>query len=368
MTSLAVRIAQTEFSDRDIESLLALDNPADIEQLRGAAYDTATREVGDEVYYRGLIELSNICSRNCLYCGIRSGNKVVERYSLDLPTVVETAIWAAHAGYGSCVLQAGERQDEKFISFIEECIRVIKRQTISETLPQGLGITLSLGEQTADTYHRWRAAGAHRYLLRIETSSPELFARIHPADQSLTSRLQALNDLAETGFQVGTGVMIGLPGQTIADLAADIRFFTDHDIDMIGMGPYITAAGNSMQDAEMMEQGRLVQLAMNMIAVTRLVLRDVNIAATTALETLVDDGRERGISFGANVIMPNLTPLAVRTKYQLYDGKPGLDECGEDTATRLERGITSVGRRIGRNAWGDSRHFARRVVPICKAY
>lgn len=362
MTPLAVRLAQTAFSDADILALLRLEAPAEIEQLRRAAYDLTTDQVGDEVYYRGLIELSNLCIRNCFYCGIRKGNRAVERYQLDLRSVVETAVWAARAGFGSCVLQAGERQDAAFTDFIEACVGEIKRQTTSETLPQGLGITLSLGEQTARTYRRWRAAGAHRYLLRIETSSPALFTRIHPTDQPFESRLQALDDLAQTGFQVGTGVMIGLPGQTLADLAADIRFFADRNVDMIGMGPYITASENAMPDASMMAPPQVLQLTLKMIAATRLALRDVNIAATTALQTLAGDGRERGIAYGANVVMPNLTPPNIRANYRLYDGKPCPDETREECAAYLERCITSVGRRVGRDTWGDARHYGRRVA------
>jgi biotin synthase len=191
-----------------------------------------------------------------------------------------------------------------------------------------------------------------------------LFARLHPAEQPFSARLQALDDLAEAGFQVGTGVMIGLPGQTLADLAADIRFFADRGIDMIGMGPYITAAGNAMPEATMMAPDHLLRLALNMIASTRLVLRDVNIAATTALQALVGDGRERGIAFGANVVMPNVTPLTARAHYQLYEGKPCLNDTWEECADCLEQRFASVGRRVGRDAWGDSKHHERRVAHV----
>ncbi|MBK1735433.1 [FeFe] hydrogenase H-cluster radical SAM maturase HydE [Halorhodospira abdelmalekii] len=361
--NLIERLAQRAFSGADLAALLTLEEPAAVAQLHRAAYDLTTHEVGDAVYYRGLIELSNRCIRDCYYCGIRRGNHAVERYTLDQEAVVEAAVWAAHAGYGSCVLQAGERQDEPFTAFIEACVRDIKQQTRSAQLPQGLGITLSLGEQSAETYQRWREAGAHRYLLRIETSSPTLFARLHPPEQRFERRLKALEDLAACGFQVGTGVMIGLPGQTIADLVADIRFFASHAIDMIGMGPYLTASGNAMpdSDAATMAPERLLTLTLNMIATTRLVLRDVNIAATTALQTLVPDGRERGIACGANIVMPNITPTVARSHYQLYVGKPCLDEGREACRGCLERRIRAVGRRVGRDAWGDSKHYARRL-------
>ncbi len=362
MPPLSALLEQTAFTPADLVTLLSLEGPEEIEALRSAAYDLATAEVGDTVHYRGLVEVSNICALDCNYCGIRKGNREVERYCLTKDEVVDAALWSGKAGYGSCVLQAGERRDAKFITFIEECVAEIKQRSVSETLPQGLGITLSLGEQTAETYRRWKEAGAHRYLLRIESSNPELFARLHPASQRFETRAQALDDLQQAGYQVGTGVMIGLPGQTLADLAADIGFFAGRDIDMIGMGPYIDAPGNAMEDGCcMMESKPLLSLALKMIAVTRLALRDVNIAATTALQALVHDGRERGIAYGANITMPNLTPREVRKNYQLYEGKPCIDEARAECRGCLERRVQASGRRVGWNSWGDPRHYGRRT-------
>lgn len=360
MTPLDALLARDRFSDAEIVRLLSLSDPKDIERLRQAAFDLATAKVGDTVHYRGLVELSNICSLDCRYCGIRKGNHQVERYALNREEIVTAALWCAQAGYGSCVLQAGERRDADFISLIEDCVREIRFRSVAENLPQGLGVTLSLGEQSLETYRRWRTAGAHRYLLRIETTNPDLFARIHPPAQRLETRLQALDDLRAADFQVGTGVMIGLPGQTVEDLAADVRFFRDRDIDMIGMGPYIVAPGNAMPEKGMMDRGELVRLSLKMIAVVRLVLRDVNIAATTALQTLIHDGRERGISFGANVAMPNVTPVEMRRNYQLYDGKPCLDEGRDECRGCLAGRVQSVSRHVGWNDWGDSPHYAKR--------
>ncbi len=362
MPELVALLEQTNFSDADLVTLLSLTDSDDITTLRQAAYNLTTAEIGDTVHYRGLVEVSNICSLDCHYCGIRKGNHEVERYCLTKDEVVDAALWSGRAGYGSCVLQAGERRDPKFIAFIQECVSEIKARSVSETLPQGLGITLSLGEQTPETYRRWKEAGAHRYLLRIESSSPDLFTRIHPGSQRFETRAQALDDLKEAGYQVGTGVMIGLPGQTLADLVADIRFFAGRDIDMIGMGPYITASGNAMADDAMMETASLLRLSLNMIAVTRLALRDVNIAATTALQALVHDGRERGIAYGANITMPNLTPREVRKNYQLYEGKPCIDEARAECRGCLERRVTASGRRVGWNSWGDPRHYERRTM------
>ena len=363
MTPLAALLDQTEFTEADIVRLLGLDDPAEIEALRREAFDRTTRTLGDKVHYRGIVEFSNVCGLDCHYCGIRKSNRAVERYALDVDQVVEAALWCAEAGYGSCVLQSGERRDARFIAFVEECVAEIRRRSVSATLPQGLGITLSVGEHSIETYRRWRRAGAHRYLLRIETTNPALFARLHPPDQRLATRLAALHDLRDSGYQVGTGVMIGLPGQSLDDLARDIVFFAGQEIDMIGMGPYIVSAGGAMAGEGMMATPPLLSLACKMIAVTRLVLGDVNIAATTALQALVPDGRERGIAFGANVTMPNLTPAEVRKNYQLYDGKPCIDEGRLECRSCLEGRVLSAGRRVGWNEWGDSPHYGRRVSP-----
>lgn len=362
MTPLDPLLRQTAFSKADIARLLSLSEPDDVERLRAAAYARTTERVGDAVYYRGLIEFSNICTLDCRYCGIRHGNGAVTRYALSRDQVVEAALWCASAGYGSVVLQSGERRDPGFVAFVEDCVSEIRRRSVSEALPDGLGITLSAGEQTGATYRRWRDAGAHRYLQRIETTNPDLFARIHPASQRFETRLLALAELRDAGFQVGTGVMIGLPGQTIDDLAADIAFFRAIDADMIGMGPYITAPGNTMPDPGMMERDALLALSLKMIAVTRLVLGDVNIAATTALQALVPDGRERGIAFGANVAMPNVTPPGERANYRLYDGKPCLDEGRAECRGCLETKIAATGRRVGWNVRGDSRHYTARTT------
>jgi len=233
MTPLAVLLRQEAFTDADIIRLLGLTDPGECECLRRAAYDLTTWIIGDKVHYRGIVEFSNRCTLNCRYCGIRRDNLVLERYHLSMAEIVECAVWAAENGYGSVCLQAGERRDRPFIDFVTECICLIRARTVSATLPNGASITLSLGEQTLDTYRRWReaAGGADcmRYLLRIETSNPALFAHLHPGgfahEKGYAGRIQALENLREAGFQVGTGGMIGLPGQTLADLCADLRFY-----------------------------------------------------------------------------------------------------------------------------------------------
>ena len=361
--SLTALLAQKTFSTADIARLLSLTGPADVELLRSRAHELVLKHCGSHVFFRGLIEFSNICVSDCNYCGIRKSNEAVDRYMLSKDDILESARFCAEVGYGSAVLQSGERSDEAFVAFIEDIVRSIKKETVSSTLPGGLGITLCVGEQTEDVYRRFYNAGAHRYLLRIETTSPTLFAKIHPPQQSLANRMDCLDRLRRVGFQVGTGVMIGLPEQTIEDLANDIQFFKRTSIDMIGMGPYIVHHQTPMAHYDRDIAARkdaVFLLALKMIAVTRIVCKDVNIAATTALQAMQYDGREQGLCFGANIVMPQTTPVDVRNNYLLYEGKPCLDENASQCKSCLERRIRSVGREIGTNEWGDSQHFAAR--------
>lgn len=352
---LATRLA-SGLPDRDtLRRILATQQPDEIEVIRQAAEKALLKNCGDTVRLRGLIEFSNRCISDCYYCGIRRSNRALGRYTLKLTEIVETARWCGEQGYGSVVLQSGERRDAKFTRFISEAVRAIKEQTRSPELPDGVGITLCVGEQSAETYAEWFAAGAHRYLLRMETSSPGLFARLHPAPQTYTSRIDCLKILKTLGYRVGTGVMIGLPGQTLDDLVDDLFFFRDIGADMIGMGPYIPHEQAVLPGgAAIPDVATRLQLALRMIAATRLLLPGINIAATTALQTLAEDGREQGLRFGANVIMPQATPLRVRRQYTLYDGKPCLDDSAGQCASCLEGRINSVGRRILRDNWGDS--------------
>jgi biotin synthase len=356
-------VSRTVFAAEDIRALLSRPGAADAEHIRQAAMRILEEEIGTKVYYRGLVEFSNICARDCFYCGIRLHNEHVKRYTLSEEQILQAARWCAEQGYGSFVLQSGERTDREFIDFVTDVVRAIKRDTVSDRLPEGLGITLCVGEHTRETYRRFFDAGAHRYLLRIETTSPELFAKIHPPEQRLESRIACLESLEDIGYQVGTGVMIGIPGQSIEDLAADIAFFRDHDIDMIGMGPYIVHEQTPMAahaDEVESRHEEIFALALRMIAATRIVLRDVNIAATTALQAMKADGREQGLLHGANVIMPQLTPTEYREEYLLYEGKPCLDENASMCRRCLEGRIASTGREIAYDEWGDSVHFARR--------
>lgn len=312
------------------------------------------RLVGNVVYLRGLIEFSNICVRNCLYCGIRR-DLAQERYALSQDEIVGCAWYSARAGYGSVVLQSGERTDPAFVRYVERAVRRIKGLG-----PRPLGITLSCGEQSEETYRRWYAAGAHRYLLRIETSDAALFSRMHPADQIFERRMRCLETLQKIGFQTGTGVMIGMPGQTIEQLAEDILFFGRIDADMIGMGPYVAHSQTPIKDAELtFSASQRLELSLKMIAATRLHLGDVNIAAATALQSLHPMGREQAIRAGANIIMPNVTPHYVREQYQLYENKACIKEKAEQCRPCLDQRILSTGNRIGYHHWGDAPHALR---------
>lgn len=344
-------------SARELTQLLNLEDPAEQQALFDAAYRVKLRHVGPWVRLRGLIEMSNFCVRDCYYCGIRKSNRRINRFELSFDEILAAAKNALGFGYGSIVLQSGERSDPAFVEFVESVTAAIC------ALPGCAGITLSCGEQTMETYRRWRRAGAERYLLRIESSNPRIFRSIHPADASFDDRVAALHRLRECDYQVGTGVMIGLPGQSGADLADDIEFFHRLDIDMIGMGPWLPHHDAPLRDVEPETPERArkrFELGLRMIASTRLQLQDVNIASTTALQALDPRGRELGLRAGANVIMPNAGGIEHRADYTLYDNKPGLDENAAETRLALERSIAEIGEKIAYDVAGTSPHYLKR--------
>jgi biotin synthase len=348
-----------ELGREDLKTILSIKDADDLTALFDKAYEVKQKFVGKKAFYRGIIEFSNICSKNCYYCGIRRSNENVDRYMMKEEEILEGAKWAYENNYGSIVLQSGERQDNFFIEFIEYVLRKIK-----EISDGKLGITISLGEQSREVYKRWFDAGAHRYLLRIETSNPELYRQLHPDDHDFERRRSCLDMLRDVGYQVGTGVMIGLPGQTIDDLINDLFFFRDNDIDMIGMGPYIvhkdTPVAESIDDFEALKSEQYL-LGLKMIAAARLLLEDVNIASTTALQALNPSGREMGLRAGANIIMPNVTDVKYREAYQLYENKPCIDEDSELCLGCLEKRIFDIDEEIGYGEWGDSPHFSKRT-------
>lgn len=348
------------FTKENIIELLEEKDPNRVQQLYDDAFRTKIDNVGNKVYLRGLVEITNICRKNCLYCGIRRDNPSNDRYEIDIEDVIPAARFAYEQGYGSMVIQGGERHDKKFRDKITSILKEVRK--ISSESP--LGITLSLGEQPYEVYKEWFEAGAHRYLLRIESSTQELFEKIHPVDDShsFQTRLTALEDLRRAGFQVGTGVMIGLPFQTLGHLADDLLFFKSFDIDMCGMGPYLEHSQTPLyqyKDLLIPKEERL-ELSLKMVAILRLMMPKINIAATTAMQSIDPAGREKAILAGANVIMPNLTLTEVRGDYSIYENKPGVGEDASITSSSLERMLQNAGIPIGYNEWGDSLHFKDR--------
>ncbi|MDP4276395.1 MAG: [FeFe] hydrogenase H-cluster radical SAM maturase HydE [Bacteroidota bacterium] len=340
--------------------LLSLTEKEDQEALMKKAYAIKEKELGRNVFLRGLIELSNVCRKNCLYCGIRCGNEKVVRYSLSDEEVLKTIEIARQNRLTSLVIQAGEQTNEAFINRMTQLITRIKKVTQDD-----FRITLSLGEQTADTYRRWFEAGAQRYLLRIETSSEELYRKIHPADglHDFNTRLNCLERIREIGYQTGTGVMIGLPFQTIENLADDLLFIKHQDIDMVGMGPYIEHTETPLFNdaATLMPLMDRFELSLRMIAVLRLLMPVINIASTTALQAIVPAGRELGLMAGANVLMPNLTPVHYQRNYRLYEHKPCLDKRAGEILDELSDKIKAIGESIVYDDYGDSAHYLMRI-------
>lgn len=352
-------LKKKEWEKTDLITLLNCRDSAEEELFRHTR-QLRNATLGNSVHMRGLIEISNICIKDCLYCGIRKSNSQVQRYQLEDREIIEAAVFAYQNHYGSIVLQGGERTDPGFILRIENLIKEIKRLS-----GQGLGITLSLGEQTEETYQRWFDAGAHRYLLRIETSNKELYRKIHPDNPQhhFHTRLNCIRLLQHCGYQTGTGVMIGLPFQTVEDLADDLLFLKEMDIDMVGMGPYLEHRDTPLWSYRnlLLPQTERLRLGLHMISCLRLLMPDINIAATTALQAIDPQGREQALSIGANVIMPNITPLGNRGNYRLYENKPGMDEGAEESTRRLAESIRKSGCEIQPDAWGDSLHFELRT-------
>ncbi len=342
----------------DIVRLLATEGE-DMARLMKRALEVKLSRLDNRVHLRGLVEYSNVCRKSCLYCGVRGGNTKVERYTLSEEEALECARLAHKLGYGSVAIQAGERTDPGFVESITRIIRRIK------AIDNGaLGITLSLGEQTPEVYRRWFEAGAHRYLLRIESSCEELYYKIHPHDErhDFHQRLACIDSLLSIGYQTGTGVMVGLPFQTLEHLAGDLLFFKEKDVAMVGMGPYIPHP-----DTPLYPYASLVppvkdrmNLTLKMIAILRLMMPEINMVAATANQTIDPMGREKSILAGANVIMPNLTPNEYREDYLIYPDKACVSDKPDECFSCLNIRMKSIGHEILYNAWGDSVAFTKK--------
>lgn len=304
-------------------------------ELFSLADSIRKKYVGDEVHLRGLIEFSNICKRTCKYCGLRCENKSLERYRIKPDGIIAHAKMAANMGYKTIVLQSGE---DDYFSVDKIC------HIISEIKKFDVAITLSIGEKSYDEYKAYKEAGADRYLLRIETTDENLYKKMHPY-MDFKNRLRCLYDLKQLDYEVGTGCLVGLPEQTISSLGNDILFFKEIEADMIGIGPFIPHPNTPLKDSK---KGNF-DLALKVMAITRILLKDINIPATTAMETLNPNGRIIALQSGANVVMPNVTTGEYRKKYEIYPDKICINEEPTKCKNCIETKIKSIGRTISKD-------------------
>lgn len=320
----------SEFSRNDIIEILKDDSNND--WLFSLADKTREEYVGDEVHLRGLIEFSNICKRQCKYCGLRCEDKFIDRYRISKENIISYAEHAVNMGYKTIVLQSGE--DEYYnTDLMCEIIAGIKKL--------GVALTLSIGEKTYEEYKAFKEAGADRYLIRIETTDKTLYNQMHP-NMDFDNRVRCLKDLGRLGYEVGTGCLVGLPNQTIESLADDILFFKEINADMVGIGPFIPHPHTPLKDSA---TGSFT-LALKVMALTRILLKDINIPATTAMETLNPNGRIIALQSGANVVMPNVTTTEYRAKYEIYPNKICINENPDKCKGCISAKIQSIGRTV----------------------
>ncbi|PKN17693.1 MAG: [FeFe] hydrogenase H-cluster radical SAM maturase HydE [Deltaproteobacteria bacterium HGW-Deltaproteobacteria-6] len=343
--------------EEEIITWLREEDERKLETLWSKANDTRIANVGDQVHLRGLIEISNICVRRCGYCGISADNSQIERYRMTEEEIMEYVHKAVDFGYGTVVMQAGEDYGITR-EWMANIIRRIKFET-------SLAVTLSLGERPDEDLIAWREAGANRYLIRFETSNRDLYDRIHPPlGEHPSDRFAILSNLKKLGYEVGSGIMIGIPGQTYEDLACDILAFRELDLDMIGVGPFIphpeTPLGQCLPEASANQVPNTEQMTYKVIALTRLVCPEANIPSTTALASLNKaDGRELGLMRGANIVMPNLTPPQYRVMYEIYPNKACINETSEACASCLSMRILNIGRTVGSGQGGRLKRDTR---------
>ena len=329
--SITEILNKTNLEKEDIKILLASEGD-DKKLLFDKALQTKLAKLDNYVHLRGLIEYSNICTKYCLYCGVRCKNLKVERYTLSDEEVIECAKLAHELGYGSVALQSGERSDKAFVDKITYLVQEIKK------IDNGsLGITLSLGEQTEETYRRWFEAGAHRYLLRIEASNEDLYYKIHPHDEKhdFKQRLNCINTLLKLG---------------------------NKDVAMVGMGPFIPHPDTPLWQFrdQIPSAEKRMELTLKMIAILRLMMPEINMVAATANQTVDPQGREKAILAGANVIMPNLTPNEFRENYLIYPDKACVKDKPDECHSCLDVRLASIGHKVLYNAWGDSVAFTKK--------
>lgn len=319
----------------EYEELISGCSPGVKEYLREKAVEIRKEIYGNSVYVRGLIEISNICKNNCLYCGIRGGNRNCQRYRLTPKEIMQCCVEGYELGLRTFVLQGGEDGfycDDLLCHLIEN---------IKKVFPD-CAITLSLGERSRESYQRLFNSGADRYLLRHETADRDLYLKLHPSEMSFDNRMECLKNLKEIGYQVGCGFMVGAPYQTARHIAKDLKFIEEFKPDMCGIGPFIPHRDTVFKD----ENAGSAELTCYLLSIVRLIHPNVLLPATTALGTVTDDGRERGILSGANVVMPNLSPLSVRKKYALYDNKISTGAESAEQRKELEKRMAKIGYEV----------------------
>lgn len=338
IVSLIEKLRQRHTLNVDEYKALLLSQDAEaLKYLQEQAQEVTIEVFGNQVFIRGLIEITNRCRNNCYYCGIRKGNQAVVRYELTQEEILACCRKGYALGFRTFVLQGGETPDVKDDRIVG-IVSAIRRE-----FPD-CAITLSLGEKSRETYERLFQAGANRYLLRHETHNEEHYRRLHPSGMSLRKRLQCLEWLKEIGYQTGTGIMVGSPGQSIDHLIEDILFIEQFHPEMIGIGPFIPHHDTPFATCS----PGSVEMTLKLLSIFRLMHPKVLLPSTTALSTLLPDGRERGILAGANVVMPNLSPREQRENYTLYDNKASLGAEAAEGLQLLEEKLAAIGYRISK--------------------
>ena len=336
MTDIVEKLYRTgDLTNDELSALIKTDDTSAAELLKKYADETRRKYYGKKVFLRGLIEISSYCKNDCLYCGIRRSNKSAERYRLSKEEILSCCKNGYELGFRTFVMQGGEDSfftDEVMADIISE---------IRRSYPD-CAITLSLGERSRESYKLFKEAGADRYLLRHEAASPELYSKLHPAELSLEKRKECLFALRELGYQVGAGFMVGAPFQTVDHIICDLRFLQELQPQMIGIGPFIPHHNTPFAE----EKGGTLELTLRLLGILRLMFPRVLLPATTALGTIAPNGRELGLMTGCNVVMPNLSPVMVRKKYDLYDNKICTGEEAAECRGCLQRRIESAGYEI----------------------
>lgn len=327
--------ATHHLEDELLRQLLTTDDAAVVDHLHARARAVAQAQYGTGVFVRGLVELTNVCRNDCLYCGIRRSNRHVERYTLTREQVLDSCELGFRLGFRTFVLQGGEWGDER-AQWVAGLVSEMRRRW-----PE-CAITLSLGEHSHEVYALWRDSGADRYLLRHETHNAAHYARLHPAQMSRDHRLQCLDWLKELGYQVGTGIMVGSPWQTVDHLVEDLQFIGQFRPQMVGLGPFIAQHDTPLRD----HPNGTIDMTTRLYSIVRLMLPTALIPSTTALATLAPEGRLKGILAGANVVMPNLSPADQRAHYALYDGKASAGAEAAEGLRQLEAQLATIGYHI----------------------